>query len=309
MVEKHQPHEQIDHPSRERRIREYAARQAGQLTRAQLLACGLTRGGITGRVSAGQYVVMYAGVYAIAPARDDPVARAWAAVLACGDHAVLSHLSAAALWGMVHPWPSILDVTAPVKRARPGIRTHRSTALQRPHVDRNLGVPVTSRARTVLDIAPDLPGNQLRRIVNDQRREGLLRDAALKQVTDRLPCHPGAQRVQALLTAASQRGPTRSEFEDRFLLLVADYGLPTPLVNTKLTGFEVDILFPDHKVIVELDGWDFHRSPEQFARDRERDAVHLAQGIVTLRVTWDRIVQAPAREAARLEEILRSRAP
>jgi very-short-patch-repair endonuclease len=85
--------------------------------------------------------------------------------------------------------------------------------------------------------------------------------------------------------------------------------MPSPLVNTKLTGSEVDILFHDHKVIVELDGWDFHRFPVQFARDRARDAPHLAQGIATLRVTWDRVAQAPGREAARLEGILRSRTP
>lgn len=245
-------------------------------------------------------------MYGIAPARRDPVARAWAAVLACGDHAVLSHMSAASLWGMVNGWGSPLEVTAPIKRSRPGIRTHRCTTLTRRDRTHNLGVPVTSRARTLLDIASDLPEAKLRRIVNDGRRDGLLRDAAIKELLERQPRHPGATRVGALLDSA-RKAPTRSELEDRFLAFIAEYDLPQPLVNVQLNGTEVDFLFPEHRLIVELDGWAFHRSREQFATDRERDAMHLQHGHPTVRLTWERLTETPAAQAGRLHDILRSR--
>jgi very-short-patch-repair endonuclease len=104
-------------------------------------------------------------------------------------------------------------------------------------------------------------------------------------------------------------GPTRSEFEDRFLVFARRYDLPTPNLNVRVAGYEVDVMFPAHKVIVELDGYDYHQGRRSFERDRERDAALLAAGYVTIRITWERLTTQPEREAARLEAILRSRTP
>ena len=104
-------------------------------------------------------------------------------------------------------------------------------------------------------------------------------------------------------------GPTRSEFEDRFLAFAREYGLPTPSMNARVAGYEVDALFPAHMVIVELDGYEYHQGRRSFERDRERDAVLLAAGYVTIRITWERLTTQPEREAARLHQILTRRNP
>lgn len=189
-------------------------------------------------------------------------------------------------------------------RSREGIQVHRGR-LQRRDIDRQLGLPVTSPARTVLDNAPDLTDKALTRAVNDLRRQHYLNLEALKDALDRWPRHPAACRLRPLVE--NPPGPTASEFEDRFGAFCQEFGLPQPLVNTVVAGYEVDAYFPAERVIVELDGWDFHSSRRSFDSDRERDAAMLALGIVTVRVTWARLIGAPEREAARLRAILEAR--
>ncbi len=130
----------------------------------------------------------------------------------------------------------------------------------------------------------------------------------LGQLTDvvaRFSNHPGCRH---LLEAVHGVGaPTRSELEDAFLTFCRQYDLPIPLVNTRVAGHEVDALFADERVIVELDGWDFHRDRYAFEDDRERDADTLAVGLVTVRITWERLTHRPDREASRLGAILSSR--
>jgi very-short-patch-repair endonuclease len=100
----------------------------------------------------------------------------------------------------------------------------------------------------------------------------------------------------------------RASLEDDFQAFAARYNLPKPLVNTVVNGREVDVLFPEHKVIVEVDGWETHRTRRAFEDDRDRDAEQLMAGFVTVRITSDRMQTAPSREAARLQAILDSRA-
>jgi very-short-patch-repair endonuclease len=122
---------------------------------------------------------------------------------------------------------------------------------------------------------------------------------------DRCSHQPGAKLLWPFV--AQPKGPTRSEFEDAFLAFIRRYALPTPLVNIRLNGYEVDALFPAHKLIVELDSWGFHGDRTAFATDRERDAHALLHGYATIRITWERLRDAPDREAARLREILSAR--
>jgi hypothetical protein len=234
-------------------------------------------------------------------------ARAAAAVLACGPRAILSHSSAAALWGMSKRWELPIEVTSPVNRLRPGIRVHRSTTLHRREIRRHLGIGVTSPARTALELAPSLSDELLARMLNDARRNGHLHLSELAELLHRMPRHPGARRIRPHVEAG--QAPTRSAWEDELTGFTDRFGLPTPRLNTHVAGWEVDALFADERVIVELDGWDFHRDKAAFESDRERDAATLAAGFATVRITWHRFHDSGAREAARLHEILQARRP
>jgi hypothetical protein len=293
-------------PPLEDRIRALAGRQFGHVTRKQLLDLGLGRGAIRARLGSGAFDAVFSGVYALAPRRTDPVARAAAAVLACGPGAVLSHASAAALWEMTREWPSLPEVTITAGDRRPtGIIAHRCRTLTRPDSRHHRGIWATSPARTVLDIAPTTPSRQLTRIVNDFRRSGHLHLATLTDLLERCPTHPGTRYLRPF--AEDRTEPTRSGFEDDFRVFAARYGFPTPLINTKVLGREVDALFPNHKLIVELDGWEFHKDHQSFNDDRANDADALKYGFATMRITEDRVRETPDAEAQRLQEILRAR--
>ncbi len=283
-----------------------AARQYGHVSYAQLIELGFTRSEIATRIRLGRLIRVYPGVYAVGHPRPEPIARAAAAVLACGDQAALSYFSAAALWGFVKRWPQIPEVTVPARRRPSGIRVHLHPALESQDIRRHRGIRVTSPARTVLDIAPRLTQARRARAVNEARLNAGLRVNHLADAIARNPYHRGTRLLRPFAEHAT--GPTRSEFEDRFLAFAREYGLPTPQMNVRVIGYEVDALFADAKVVVELDGWEFHSSKRSFERDRERDAALLAAGYVSLRVTWERLTGAPQREAARLQAILISRA-
>jgi hypothetical protein len=284
-------------------ILDRARRQHGHIARWQLLDLGVSQGLIQGRLQSGGWVAVHKGVYCIGPRRNDPVSRAAAAVLACGPGAVLSHTSAASLWELLPRWSGPLEVTTTAQRARPGITTHRCPSFQPRDITRQHGVPTTTRARTLLDLAPQLPARQLTRLVHDERREGRIRRAALADIVARNPLHPGTKLLRPF--AEDQANPTNSDFEDAFRAFIAKYNLPTPEINIDLARKQADVYFPHHGLIVELDGWGFHNTREAFEEDRERDAENLRHGRGTIRITRERFDTTPDREAARLHEILR----
>jgi Transcriptional regulator, AbiEi antitoxin/Protein of unknown function (DUF559) len=288
----------------DRRIAALAARQRGYVTRPQLLDLGLGNAAIKYRVAKGTLIPVHTGVYAVGHAPLAGADRACAAVLACGPGAVLSHASAASLWELDNRWKAPFEVIVETGRRRPGIRTHRAQLTGR-DVRRHNGIRVTSPARTILDIAPGLTEKALKRGINELRIARRLRVADLAELLERRPRHPGASRVSALIHTS--RGPTRSELEDAFLDLSTRFGLPLAEVNARVAGYEVDALFRAERVIVELDGYEFHRTRDAFERDRERDATTLAAGFETVRITWDRLQSSSAREAARLQAILSAR--
>ena len=285
-----------------------AGPQHGVITRWQLLDVGLTDGAMAYRVAIGRLHRLYNGVYAVGHRPVSPYAHALAAVLACGPGAALSHGSAATLWGITKHWQSPLEVTARSARRRPRLHIHRSTTLTRRDVTRHYGIPVTTPARTLLDNTDRLADTVLARAVNDLR---LARYLSLADLADLLARHPHTRAANRLCEhlAHPQRPPTRSEFEDAFLPFAKRYGLPAPQVNTRVAGHEADILFPAHKLVVELDSWQYHSGREQFERDRDRDPDLLAAGIVTVRLTWERFSLTPEREAERLHAILARCAP
>lgn len=266
---------------------------------------GVSQGLIAGRLAAGAWVAVHKGVYCIGARRNDPVSRAAAAVLACGSGAVLSHASAASLWGFLPRWSGPMEVTTKAKRVRPGIAAHRCPSLMPRDISRQQGIPTTSAARTALDLAPRVTQKQLTRLVNDERRTGRLKLAALGDVLTRNPLHPGTKLLRPFVEHPTN--PTRSWFEDVFPAFAEKYGLPAYEMNVDVNGREADVLFRRQRVIVELDGKDFHMDEEAFEDDRERDAENLKHGHVTVRITQERFEGAPDYEGARLLEILEDR--
>ena len=204
------------------------------------------------RVAIGRLIRVYAGVYAVGHVNRTPMARAHAAVLACGESAALSQGSAASLWGFNKHWDMPFEVTvASSHRRRPGSRVHRSRTLARRDVRRQLGIRVTSPARTVLDKAPRLTDRRLTRFVNDALRTPYLQMPNLAEVLSRNPTHPGAKRLLRFVEAGGSR--RRSPLEDDFLAFARRYGLPAPRDRHHLLGYEIDVLFPRERVIVEVD--------------------------------------------------------
>ena len=278
-----------------------AARQHGMVTRMQLLGLGLSAREIDYRVRTGRLWRVHHGVYCVGRPAVTRHERAMAAVLACGRGAALSHRPGGALWEMGLRWPELMEVTAPSRRRRPGIRVHCSPLDPR-DVTRQYGIPVTTPARTLLDLAEVLDTPALTRAVNEAR---LRRKATLTQLAELLTRSPGRATRRLRPFVQNPSGPTRSEFEDAFLAFVHRHGLPTPEMNQIVAGYEVDALFREQRLVVELDGREFHENA--FEADRERDAVLLNAGFPVLRLTWRRFQDQELREATRLQAILDQR--
>jgi hypothetical protein len=185
------------------------------------------------------------------------------------------------------------------------VKVHRNR-LNRREVTRHFGIPVTTLARTLLDQAPAMRTKSLNRAINNARQAGHLHVNDLIQVTRRNQRHPGRSALEHCIGIAPER-PSRSDFEDDFSAFCVRYGLPQPETNAAVCGYEVDVLFAEEKVIVELDGWDFHFSRTSFEEDRDRDATTTAAGFVTVRITRKRFDRQPKREAVRLKAILDQR--
>ena len=226
-------------------------------------------------------------------------------MLACGTGAGLSHGSGMVLWGYWRHWEKPLEVTVVRDRRPKGIRVHRSTTLHRRDVTTQLGIRVTTPARTILDVSPRLNDRSLKRNVNSALHSPWLTEDQLAETLARHPNPPAAKRIAKLIGLAGT--PTRSHWEDDFPAFCEAHGLPAPVMGAPLLGYIVDALFVAERVIVELDSWRFHSGRIAFETDRERDADTLEAGFVTVRVTEERLDERPRAEAERLRAILARR--
>ncbi|HET7379598.1 MAG TPA: hypothetical protein VFJ24_06125, partial [Gaiellales bacterium] len=197
------------------------------MTRDQLLALGLGAKAIAYRARIGRLHRVHLGIYAVGRRPVTPTERASAAVLACGPGAVLSHRSAAALWGLLKRWEAPLEVTTTKDRRPKGIKVHRTTTLHRDEITRHVGIPVTTPARTILDIAPALNA-ALIRTVNDALLSPYLTRETLAAVIRAHTRCPGARLLEPFITTTD--GPTRSGFDDDFLRFCRRFGLPIPRI-------------------------------------------------------------------------------
>lgn len=209
-----------------------------------------------------------------------------AAVLSCGSRAVLSHGSAAALWGIGKEPAEDSEVTVPFvsPRRRRAVRVRRRPNLRERDFTVRDGIPVTALVRTLLDLATYLERSELERAVNEADRLDLIDPVALHDALDLYVGQRGVGALRQLLGADAFR-LTDSELERRFLKIVESAELAIPVTGMRLNGYKVDFYWPDLGLVVETDGLRYHRTPTQQARDRRRDQAHAAAGLTTLRFT------------------------
>jgi very-short-patch-repair endonuclease len=261
------------------------------VSRAQLHRLGISSAVVDVWVQRRRLHRVHQGVYSLGHASLGREGRRLAAVLACGPNAVLSHRTAAAHWGLLDTQRAGIDVTAPRGRhGAPGIRLHRSRSLDALDATNHHGIPITTVARTLLDLAATAQGEHLERALAQAERLQLYDHRAIQDVIARSSGHRGT----TVLTRATAREAkwTRNDWEAHFLQSLRRAGLPEPLVNeafhaTDHGRCEPDYHWPAHRVIVETDGWETHRTRRAFRDDRAKDAALTASGYSVLRFTND----------------------
>ena len=284
--------------------------QYGVVARRQLLALGVGNCAIGRRVAAGLLIPLHRGVYAVGHRRLRSEGRWLAAVLAAGPGAVLSHRDAAALHQMRKPPESgKVSVTTPAKaHSTPALWVHARRRLTAEDVVTVKAIPSTSPARTLVDLAPMLTAAQLAATLGETDRRGLLDVAAVERALRRTSGRHGQghARLRAALDAHEHLGATLllSELEERFLDLVLSAGLPRPLLNAFVAGVRVDALWPEQRLVVELDGWAHHRERAAAAWDREKTNRLQLAGYDVLRFMHGDLVRRPGRVAEAIRSAL-----
>jgi very-short-patch-repair endonuclease len=218
-----------------------------------------------------------------------------AAVLACGNGAVISHSSAAALWRIGYEQRNLIELSLPSlsRRRRPGLRIHRRPSLniERATTIRH-AIPLTTPVQTIVDLALRLDRRGLERMINEADKYDLAHPPELREALDLRQGEPGLARLRTILDRRTFR-LTKEELERRFLPLARKAGLATPLTGTWVNDFEVDFYWPDLGLVVETDGLRYHRTPAEQARDRLRDQAHTAAGLTQLRFTHEQVRYEP----------------
>jgi very-short-patch-repair endonuclease len=290
----------------DRTISALASRQYGVVSRFQLLEIGVTARMIERRIEAGRLHVIYRGVYAVGHTRIPQEGRWLAAVLACGEGAVLSHRSAAALWGM-RPYSGKPEVIARHAHRRGKLLVVRRSSLDPHECTQHRDIPCTTPERTLIDFATIAQPHEIDRAIREAEFLRIVDFAFLGRMLEGRPRGTAHLRT-AIARAAESTVHTRSELEDRFRTLVLDANLPAPDYNATLEldemTIEVDALWRDHKVIVELDGYEAHGTKSQFQEDRARDRAATSAGFAVLRYTWSDLD-----ETDQLQSLLSERTP
>lgn len=298
--------------SLDRQAAELAQRQHGVVSRRQLLAIGMGRRAIAGRLDRGQLHVVHRGVYVVGVRRISKRGRWMAAVLACGEGAVLSHRSAGRLWRLLPPGSERADVTcSKAEIERNGIVGHRSQLRDDEWLVRD-GIPVTSPFRTIFDLAAVAEMRELERAFHEAEAREVTDRVSLPGLLERYPRHRGSRNLRALLGAQGPIGITRNEFEEAFVTLVDRFDLRRPRMNGDLAirgrFFEIDALWEQERVAVELDSREIPGTRRKFETDRQRDRILVAEGWRTMRVTWRQLQEEP-KEIARDLRLALERAP
>ncbi len=266
-------------------LAEITHRQWGVVTRAQLTALGIRDRGVRDWVQSGRLHRLYRGIYAVGHDRLRLEGRWLAAVFACGPGAVLSHRDVAQLWELRQSNSGLIDVTVPSRNGRKrqvGIRLHRTARLRPDEVTVRHGIPVTTVARTLLDLADVLDTQALKRVITETEYLNRFDLTAIDAVVENNPGRRGA-KLMAAVGAAGDR--TRSELEDRFLALLERHGVEPPQTGIWIEGYELDFVWTRAGLVVELDGIAAHTTRSTFNADRLQDRRLWRAGLRTMRLT------------------------
>jgi hypothetical protein len=288
------------------RLARLAARQHGVVGLAQLLALGYTRHMVHRLLGQGWLHRLYPGVYAVGHRRLNVRGRWMAAVLACGEGAVLSHRSAAALHDLQAIPGGLIAVTATTRHHLPGICCHWARRpLDRADVTVIDGIAVTRVARLMLDMAEVVSEQRLGWLAQAAERQDKLDLLAVEAVMARSPGRHGHQPLSRVLGGLQPDPPwAQSDLERAFLALVGGAGLPQPALNVVVAGVVVDAVFWAQRLVVEVDGWQFHKTRRSFEQDRRRDIALQIAGYRVIRLTHQRIMHEPQAVARELTLLL-----
>jgi very-short-patch-repair endonuclease len=294
----------------DRRIGALATEQHGVVARRQLTELGLTPQHIAYRIDIGRLVRIFRGVYAVGHPRLTREGRWMGAVLTCGPRSVLSHADAAAHWELMPARGVLIDIATPVRSGRRPdrrrIRLHRMAALTSDEVTVHDAIPVTTPARTLLDLASILRPRALEDAIAQADRLTRFDLVAVRRVLDAHPRQHGAPALRGLLDrlARADVAETRSALEVALLQLCDDNALPAPRANVPIAGFIVDFHWPGTDLIVETDGYAYHRMPTTFETDRDRDQVLMLAGYRVARFTYSQLTRQRSKSATRLHDLL-----
>jgi hypothetical protein len=286
-----------------------AGRQHGVVSIRQLTGpLGYSESAVNRAVRAGRLHRLHRGVYAVGHRRLTRQGECLAAVLGAGPGSLLSHGSAAWLWGLGPRTPLPLTVTTPDhRRTRPRIRLHHARCLAKEDRALREGIPVTALPRTLLDLAATVPVKRLRKTIERAEELKLFDLGPVESVLARNVGHRGSGRLRDALALYRPASLTRSGLEERFLDLVLQAGLPRPSTNFTELGLELDAYWPEHRFAVELDAFETHGSREAFERDRIRQEELKLAGIEMIRVTEARLEREPDEVIRRVALLLRGR--
>jgi very-short-patch-repair endonuclease len=276
-------------------------KQHGVIARSQLLRLGYSTEAIKHRIAIGRLHPLWRGVYAVGRPDVSRRGRWMAATLSCGPEALLSHRSAAELWGIGRQWRGI-DIVVPhsARRSSLGIQVHRRVDLGPEYAREVDGIPVTDVVSTLVDLASCAPEWQVEVSINAADRLDLIDLDALRASIATLPPRPGMACMRRLLGCDAL---TDTGLERKFLALVRATGLPAPETQVWVSGYRVDFYWPALGLVAEVDGWRYHRTPAEQATDHRRDQAHAAAGLTTLRFSEWQIRYAPEEAARRLTSV------
>jgi very-short-patch-repair endonuclease len=287
----------------ERELARIASGAHGIVTRAQLLGAGVSEQQLRHRLATGALLREFPGVYRVGHRAPSTEALYMAAVLACGEGALLSGRAAAYLWQLIRGRPPTPEVTAPRQRRLPGVTTHHSRSLIAA-VDATTcrGIPITTVGRTIVDLAAGMVEQELARACHEAGVRYRTTPSHVEAVLARRPTTPGAATLRRIV-----RGEVRvtlSKLERRFLELLIEACLPLPITNKPAGGRRVDCRWPEHRLTVELDSYTYHHSRHAWEQDRRREREAYARGDQFRRYTYDDVFEHPAQMLAELTVLL-----
>jgi very-short-patch-repair endonuclease len=280
--------------------------QRGVIHREQLIEAGIGRDAIQHRLRTGYLHKLYRSVYVVGRPRLEPLATATAAVMQADGRGVLGHRTFGAIWGMTEAPESPVELTVVGNgmRSRRGLIVHRVNSLSPADVRLCKGLPGTSPARTLVDLAGVLTVDELESALAIARRRNLASDQEIHAAIARAPHAKGVATLRKLLSEGKHPRLTRSKYERKLLKLLSAAQLPKPVPNAKVEGHEVDLLWPQHRLVVEFDSVAFHMDRKAFEQDRLRDQRLTAAGYRVLRITARQLDTTPEAVVARIAQAL-----